>query len=244
MRTVPASKQVPSILNIEAALDTRTREEMKYVYAPDTQNTYQKITLWFIRWTIFMGYYANLTNFEFVINQVIPRYTSYLAATQSYKTLKLTLNGIRLYYLGQEQPNPLANSHAHAQHMRALRRKMGDVPKPKLPITMRELTWLALACNMNAPEEVAFTAAAMIAFFAFLRKSNVTTGHQTATDIASAIAMQDVIIDEQNYMLFITLRCTKTIQFGERTLRIPIYGRRGSPTDPVAWWKLHLCLQA
>ena len=57
---------------------------------------------------------------------------------------------------------------------------------------------------------VACVAALLIAFFAFLRKSNVTIGKVHSDDITHALLAGDVAIDEQLYTMFVKLRCTKT----------------------------------
>ena len=90
--------------------------------------------------------------------------------------LKNTLNGVRLHYMGRGLPNPLANNYKHYKQMRGIKRVKGDHQVPKLPITMSELTWLAAGCDTKNATQVACVAACLIAFFAFLRKSNVTTG--------------------------------------------------------------------
>jgi integrase len=189
---------------------------------------------------IWMNYAAYFDCIEVVRTHLLPRYATYLSYSAGYKTIKLYLNGVRLFYISRNMPNPLADNYQHKQHMESLRRIKGDISKPKLPITVTELLWLAAACDATSPADVAFTVAALIAFFAFLRKSNVTTGVQQSDDITHALLAGDVVIDNDTYTLWITLRCTKTIQFGERKLYIPIAGMRGSPIDPIAWWKLHL----
>jgi hypothetical protein len=52
--------------------------------------------------------------------------------------------------------------------------------KRKLPITMAILSHLVASCNSKTPAGAATAAAAGIAFFAFLRKANVTVGKQTS----------------------------------------------------------------
>jgi len=213
---------------------------MAHAFAASTRSTYGDHVRYFLRWVVWMGYTAFLLDIPYVSTIMLKRYVTFLALTQSYKTVKLCLNGVRLFYIGRGLPNPMAENFAHHQHLQGIRRMKGDATKQKLPITPRELLWLVSACNTNAPAEVAFTCAALIAFFAFLRKSNVTTGHQHTEDITHALLAGDVAVDEQSYTLWIRLRCTKTLQYSERTLDVPIRGNRGSPIDPIAWWKLHL----
>ena len=210
-------------------LDQQVKQDLDHVYSDHSRSTYNTKVLWFLRFVFWMGWAGQLSDMGFVAAVLVHRYATFLAQTQSFKSVKLSMNGVRIYYENRGIPNPLANNSKHKLHMKALRRKLGDVDRPKLPVTPRVLGWLTTACDKSCPREVAFTAAALIAFFAFLRKSNVTTGRTQPEEISHALKAGDVAVDDANYRLIIRLRCTKTIQFGERELLIPISGIRGSP---------------
>jgi hypothetical protein len=209
-------------------------------FSSQTNKAYNTLVLYLVRWVFFMGYVNCLRDPMLFAQVALGRYVEFMAQTRTYGSVVTAMNGVRLFFIERGMSNPLANNYKYYKHMRGLRRRKGDIAKGKFPITATQLCWLAQACDTNDPYQVAFTVAALVAFFGFLRKSNVTTGRTHNEDITHAILMGDISIDEPSYSLMVTLRCTKTIQFGERTVQIPIKGIRGSIIDPVAWWRLHL----
>ena len=68
----------------------------------------------------------------------------------------------------------------------------------KAAIDLQMLFWIAEATNQNNPAEVAFAAAAFIAFFAFLRKANVTVGKVHLADITKALQSGNIRIDNDS----------------------------------------------
>ena len=185
---------------------------------------------------------AYLLDYSFMQNVAIPAYIAFLARTQVYPTIKFTLNGIRTLYETRGQPNPLIGHWGISHLLQGLKRKKPGGIKQKFPITIGILETIASATDPTNPAEVAFTAACLVAFFAFLRKSNVTTDKVQSDDMLKALTADNVYVDYSTYTLWIRLTCTKTIQFGERVLLIPIAGIRGSTIDPVAMWLRHIQL--
>ena len=172
----------------------------------------------------------------------LPAYIAFLARTNAYSGVKLALNGVRTIYESRGHTNPLAGCWAIAHQLSGLKRLKPPGTHQKKPITPQMLLWLVEATDPTNTAHVAFTTAALVAFFAFLRKSNVTTGKQRATDEIQPLTAENVWIDFTTYTLWIKLTCTKTIQFGERVLFIPILGIRDHKLDPVWWMRRHLAL--
>lgn len=76
------------------------------------------------------------------------------------------------------------------------------------------------------------TRACLIAFYTFLRKASLLPRSVSSTD-AKYLCHGDLEHDTSASIVYITIRHTKTIQFGQRVLRIPISGHSDSPLCPL-----------
>ena len=123
---------------------------------------------------------------------------------------------------------------------RAVRRIMGDYVARKEPITVEILLKLFSQFDFNNHLHVCMRALFLVAFFSFLRISNLVP-HQLS-DIANPQACHltpsNVTFTSQGALLRITH--TKTIQFRERQLEIPLPCIPGSPLCPVTALKQYL----
>jgi hypothetical protein len=81
--------------------------------------------------------------------------------------------------------------------------------------------------------DIAFLAI-LIGFFAFLRKSNLTVESDALFDSSKMIRRSDLRIDRAAYVLWVRIRRTKTLQFGDREIWIPIHGWPHHALDIVA----------
>ena len=148
---------------------------------------------------------------------------------------------IRDLYLSRGHPDPTSNNYALKQLITGLRRSKPCGSAAKLPITITILRLMSTTVRLNHPTDTACMCGALLAFFAMLRKGNLTPDSASAAGTAT-LTRGDILVDHSDYTLWIRLRHTKTIQFGERVLFLPIRGSPGSPIDPIAWWERHLRL--
>ena len=78
--------------------------------------------------------------------------------------------------------------------------------------------------------------AILIGFFCFLRKSNLTVESDSLFDTTKMIRRSDIRVDRTEYVLWVRIRRTKTIQSGDRELWIPIHGQRDHILDIIVWY--------
>lgn len=83
----------------------------------------------------------------------------------------------------------------------------------------------------------------LVTFFGYFRKSNTTAAANSPWSVGKCILAGDMRIDEQKYALAVTVRESKTRQYGRAPV-VWIAGRRGHQLDPVAAWRDHLRLSA
>lgn len=155
-------------------------------------------------------------------------YAAYLANRLSYSSIRQYLNIVRILHEEAGYTSPLANSWILSSLFKGIRRTLGDCTKPKLPITVDILKRLFLTIDFSSELDVCFWCACLIAFFSFLRKSNLFTDernrHQGLTRGALSFLAEGVVIH---------IRASKTIQFNERLVTIPLARIPGSCLCPA-----------
>ena len=114
---------------------------------------------------------------------------------------------------------------------RGISRCLGRPPKQKLPITPALLLDIFSKLDDSSPQHCTFWAACLVAFFAFLRKSTLLPKSASPKDTDRALCIKDVNVSKSH--LTLRIRHTKTIQFGQRELDIPLVEVPGSPLCPV-----------
>ena len=121
--------------------------------------------------------------------------------------------------------------------LRGLRRILGDAPVQKLPITPDIL--LRLHPQFTSRSDSGFWAAMLIGFYTSFRKSNLVPKSEKDFDPAKNLCCHDIIV--RPWGLVICVRWSKTIQFRERQLIIPVLRlSQGHPLCPVNAYERHI----
>ena len=114
---------------------------------------------------------------------------------------------------------------------------LGDAPVQKLPMTPDIL--LQLHPRFTARSDSGFWAAMLIGFYTFFRKSNLVPNSEKDFDPAKNLCRHDIIV--RPWGLVICVRWSKTIQFRERQLLIPVMRlSKGHPLCPVQAYERHI----
>ena len=159
-------------------------------------------------------------------------YTVFLARSLNPRSIPGYLNIIRLMHLGAGLPNNPLGDWELKMIQKGIARRLGTPPKQKLPITPVLLLQIRGHLNPRDSLDCTFWCACLLAFYSFLRKSSLLPQKASQHD-QTALQRQDLVLDEPTCMLFLTVRHTKTLQLGQRTLRIPIAGQPGSHLCPL-----------
>ena len=158
-------------------------------------------------------------------------YAVFLARTLNPRSIPSYLNIIRLMHLNVGLPNPLLEDWELDMIKKGIARLHGCPPCQKLPITPAILLRIKDVLDLSTSFDRAFWCACLIAFYSFLRKASLLPRSAASSDNKS-LCHRDLEISGKENMLYLTVRHTKTIQFGQRTLRIPIAGQPDSPLCP------------
>lgn len=150
-------------------------------------------------------------------------YVTKLAETCSYRTIKSYLQGIRVIHLEAGLLNPLPSMFNLERTLRGIKRVKGDIaPSRKLAVSPDILARIIRRLDLFSHGNMAFVAAMLVAFFGFFRKANICpaqNGANPAIDL-SPVRRSDFEFAEDMSLVWVNLRRTKTIEYGQRTLRV------------------------
>lgn len=155
---------------------------------------------------------------------------AFLARSLAATSIPSYMNVIRIMHLEAGCENPLKDWELSVIR-KGIQRQKGRPPQQKLPITPDILLKIRKSLDLGRGQERAFWCACIIGFLGFFRKSTLLPKSDVSSD--QALLMKDILISQDGGSLFITVRHTKTIQFGQRTLTIPFFKSPDSLLCPL-----------
>ena len=161
----------------------------------------------------------------------ISRYAAFLGRSLKFNSVKQYLNIIRIMHLEWGLPNPIQDNYPISSLLRGMRRSLGDHVQPKLPITPEILRLLLKQLDLSCPLDANVWSICLLLFYGLLRKASVLPNTTHNLDPNKILCREDVKFHQWGIM--VTIRTTKTIQFQERSLIIPIPRHQGSSLCPV-----------
>ena len=206
-------------------------------HATSTHNNMQS------HFRVFTDFCHNLGLPSFPVHvQTILRYIAFLSATgRSYGTVQNHIASIKHFHRLFGFPPGWDHSYSFQLALRGCKRFLGSAPGRKLPITPTLLLRMVSLLDPSNPLQAAMWALFLVAFFSFLRKSNLVV--QSACVISPKVPRRsDFHVSPHG--AFLNIRATKTIQFFQRALCVPLPSIPGSPLCPVAALAHHLRLNA
>lgn len=145
--------------------------------------------------------------------EVILLYLTFLAESLSYTSIINYLSGIWTLHKYLNYDHIDKKDFMIQITLAGIKRVIGHKTKQAVPITIAHLRLIYSALNLELSEDIAFWLALLFGFRALLRKSNLF-------DDTMCLKERDVTVYDWGVQL--TLDKTKTIQFRERQLQIPL----------------------
>ena len=161
----------------------------------------------------------------------ICRYAAMLARSHKFASIRPYLNIIRILHLEWGLQDPLKDNYSLSSLMKGIRRSLSAAVCRKLPITPALLSHILSTLDLSQPLDSCIWGAALIMFGAMLRRSNVLPLSQGSFDMNKHLRRQDILLYRDR--LVVHIRWSKTIQFKERSLAIPLFRINGSLLCPV-----------
>lgn len=163
--------------------------------------------------------------------EVLCQYAAMLARSLKYASVKQYLNIVRLLHLEWNLPNPLKDNFHLDRVLKGMRRDKGDAVSRKMPITPNLLRGILSMLNLNVVEDGIMWAAALVMFYAMLRKSNVLVESVDSFNPAKHLRREDITF--QPWGIMVQIRWSKTNQFQSRVLEIPLPRLSGTVLCPA-----------
>ena len=155
------------------------------------------------------------------------RYAAYLAGQLAYSSIGKYLNIIRILHLEYGMDNPLKDNWALSTMLKGIKRIKGAAVVRKLPITPDLLLKIRSLLNLDLPVDIVFWAACLVAFFGLLRQNNLFPGS------GSRFFLRKKDVRRHKHGLLLSLSGSKTVQFRERCLSLPLPCLDPHPLCPV-----------
>ena len=211
-------------------LKADTQESRKAAFAPGTRKNL--ITQW-------MSFLLFCLHFELEFlpaeEETIALYAQFLS--RSFKTVSSIqnyLSGVKLLHLYAGVKLPNMKDFSIKLVLDGIRRRKPHCVKQALPITPSILLHLYQHITLCG-NGVTVWALFLIAFFLFLRKSNLVPNTTKSFDPKKQLTRADFVLGDQ--VLLCKIRWSKTIQYGQRVLVLPLFALPGSPLCPVTAYK-------
>ena len=213
----PATKEI-------RALDSIVDSFRNHAFAESTKRTYNN----YLR-----SYIDFCRKFHICIVPLSPtnlaRYVAFLSDRLQFSSITNYLSVVRLLHLEAGLPSPLDSFYIHSV-LKGAKRVIGGQANRKLPITPGILHKIFSLLSLHNSKDLCFWTACLVAFFSFLRKSNLFASSLQSFDPLCHLARENIKFHSRGVCL--QLRKTKTIQFSERMLEIPLPRVTNSPLCP------------
>lgn len=207
-----------------------TEEVSKYrnqAFADSTKRTYRTHRDAYLRFCAIMKLPSVPAS-----SHTICQYAAFLARSLSYSSVKQYLNVIALLHKEFGLPNPLAENWHVSSVLTGIKRVLGGSPQQKLPITVSLLLQLHNKLQLSCSVDASFWAICLVSFFGMFRKSHMVVSSASGFNGKQQFTKSDFRFFP--WGMAILVRWSKTIQFRERQISIPLPRVPGSPLCPVS----------
>lgn len=167
----------------------------------------------------------------------VARFLTYLARTCKFTTVNNYLSSVIVLHKYHGHPAEFRNTFYIQLVVKGLRRILGDEPCQSIPLSPEQLLECYKTIDGKDSLESLCWAAVALCFRTLLRKSNVLPEQYKDPYPAHIIRRRDVQFYKWGMVL--TVHASKTIQFKERKLDIPVFLMKHSPLCAVKLLQEH-----
>lgn len=148
------------------------------------------------------------------------RFMELLALTCGFGHLKNILSSVKYLHeaYGHEFPS---NNFNLDTTMQGLKRRLAKTPFFVMPINPKILLKMYEHLDMRKPNDLALWCSFLVAFYGLFRKANVVP-ESGPIDPKQTLTRDHIMLDRTNKVVYIHVTFSKTIQFCQRDLFIPI----------------------
>ena len=169
-------------------------------------------------------------------NKQLCRFGQYLSRSfKSPDSVGNYISGIRTCHALLGLKIPSVQDKQMQMFSTGLRRTMEHEVKQAYPITPDLLVKLSKVVNYKDQVEIVSWGATLIGFYMFLRKSNLVPDTREEFDPKYQFTRADVNITALDKPIMFEIRWSKTIQYRQKILRLPVLPANNKSICPVYW---------
>ena len=190
------------------------------------QNMVSGIRTWFT----FCVYY-NLPHLPATSDSLVP-FLQLMSITVKYDHLKHLMSAVKFYHQARNVQFPEHDFDVN-NTLHGLKRELSHTVFQALPLTPSILRGMFVHLDMTKPKDLSLWCSYLVTFYCLFRKSNSVPKSGKNFDVNRTLLRKHIRVDSANNMVFVRVTFSKTIQFGQRELVIPIPGNEDEALDPV-----------
>lgn len=193
------------------------------------EGTYKNLKVQFTSYLLFCTYF-NIKPFPCSENTLC-LYGSFLSRSfKSVQSIQNYISGVKTMHLLLGFEFPYEEWFSVKLLYRGLSRLNPHLPHRSLPITPEILQNMSKFLDMSNPNHSTFWCSFLFAFFLMVRKSNLVPESPTKFDMKKQLCQKHIQLFDDHLVVHISW--SKTIQFGNRKLEIPLVKIKDSVLCP------------
>ena len=182
-----------------------------------------------VRTWFYFCVFFNLQHSPATASNLIP-FLELMAITATHCHLKHLLSSVKFYHSAKGLPFPEFNFDV-VNTMQGIKRRQSHTPNQALPLTPDIMRNMYNLLDMSKLADIALWCSYLVTFYCLFRKSNSVPKSMNKVDLKRTLLRRHIRITED--MVFLHCTFSKTIQFGQRDLVIPIPSNSDPALDPV-----------
>lgn len=159
-------------------------------------------------------------------------FTELLALTCGYDHVKAVIGSIGFLHKLFDLPFN-RDSFRLRLTLQSLKRKLSRAPLQALPITIHHLKEMYKHVDIDNPEDLAIWCSILVGFFGLLRKKNLVPEDILDVDPSKILTVGNFVLDKEKGIALVYIPFSKTNQFGQRNLVIPLVRNGCKALDPI-----------
>ena len=155
-----------------------------------------------------------------------------MALTTGYDHIKAVIGSIGFLHKIFDMPfHP--DSFQLRLTLQSLKRRLARAPLQALPISVSHLKAMYNYVDIDKPEDLAIWCSILVGFFGLLRKKNLVPEDLHDLDPTKILTVGNFVIDKEKGLALVYIPFSKTNQFGQQTLVIPLVKNNCKALDPI-----------
>ena len=155
-----------------------------------------------------------------------------MSLTVGYGHIKTLFWGVKLMHKALDEQFPEDDFQVDTT-LKAIKRQLAGTPYQTLPITPEILTQMYLFVDINDPEQLANWCSILTGFRCLLRKSNLVPVSLDKFNSETGLSRSKIMLPDDKDVALVYINWSKTNQFGNREIVIPMVADPVQALDPV-----------